>query len=124
MKKISKMIILSMFLVILTPFFAPSTQAYAGDYEGRTQPLKPYLSSVIKPQAGDYEARVKTQDGSNLNVRSGPGTNYKIVGKFANGTIVHYAIVQDYEDWTWVTGKGTNGKTISGYVKDSYLAAP
>lgn len=95
------MIILSMFLVILTPFFAPAQQAHADD----------------------YQAKIQTA-GGNLNVRSGPGTNYKIVGKFANGTIVTYSYMQESDEWTWVWGKGTNGKTISGYVLDSYLVEP
>lgn len=102
MKKISKMIILSMFLVILTPFFAPTQQAHAYEYE--------------------YQAKVIT-DGSNLNVRSGPGTNYSIVGKLANGTIVTYSYISPV-GWDYIWGIDINGKEISGYVSSAYLGAP
>ncbi|QNU67275.1 SH3 domain-containing protein [Ruminiclostridium herbifermentans] len=62
-------------------------------------------------------------DGSNLNVRSGPGTNYSIIGKFANGTDVTWEDDDGKSsgDWAYVTGVSTNGKTISGYCYQWYL---
>jgi len=101
MKKIGTMIILSMFLLFLSPSIAPVQQAHASD---------------------EWTA-VVTTDGSNLNVRSGPGANYSIIGKFANGTVVNYGAIDPIPsaDWTYVWGKDINGKSISGYCHNDYL---
>lgn len=64
-----------------------------------------------------------TTDGSNLNVRSGPGTNYSVIGQFANGTDVTWEDDDGKSsgEWAYVKGIGTNGKTISGYCYQWYL---
>lgn len=64
-------------------------------------------------------AKVTTK-GGNLNCRSLASTDGKLVGQFANGTTVG---VKDKTNSKWwkVTGKGTNGKTITGFCSTSYL---
>ena len=60
---------------------------------------------------------VKTayEDGS-LNVRSGPGTNYKVVGWVRNGQKI--TVVEETGAWTKIVVDAT-GKT--GYIKSSYI---
>lgn len=76
------------------------------------------------PGMARYQYRVKT-DGSNLNVRSGPGTNYSIVGKFANGAIVDIPFMQPSDigdSWWYAYGNDANtGKKIEGYVHRDYI---
>lgn len=60
---------------------------------------------------------VKTtyEDGS-LNVRSGPGTNYKVVGWVRNGQKI--TVLKEEGAWTKIVVDAT-GKT--GYIKSSYI---
>lgn len=60
---------------------------------------------------------VKTayEDGS-LNVRSGPGTNYKVVGWVRNGQKI--TVLEEAGAWTKIVVDAT-GKT--GYIKSSYI---
>lgn len=66
--------------------------------------------------------KVKT-DGGNLNVRSGPGMSYSVIGQFANGTIVTFGFIDPIpsKDWTHVKGIGTKGETLTGYCNNAYL---
>ena len=69
-----------------------------------------------------YQYHVIT-DGSNLNVRSGPGTNYSIIGKFRNGQIIDVSFMQDAGIGPWVYAGGVDaitGKYINGYIHEDY----
>lgn len=81
-----------------------------------------YATTKAAYPSESWILQVKT-DGSNLNVRSGPGTNYSIVGKFANGTLVTFGYMDPIPstDWTYVWGTGTNGQHLSGYCHNDYL---
>ena len=70
------------------------------DYEGE------------KPMDTPYQARVNTNSGS-LNVRSGPGTEYPVVGKLEKGTIVK---VMTHSDWDFI-----NYGPLQGYCATRYL---
>ena len=67
-----------------------------------------------------YTYKVVT-DGGNLNVRSGPGTEYSIIGRLANGSYFSASFMQDYIDWTYGTGTDVSGVEVTGYVSDRYL---
>ena len=69
-----------------------------------------------------FGCRVRTTSG-NLNVRSGPGTNYPIIGRFANGSVVDISIFADEKgDWIVAGGKDVStGKMINGWVNQNYL---
>lgn len=55
---------------------------------------------------------------SNLLIRKGPGTDYKIVGKLPdNGGC---EIIEEEDGWTKISAETASG-TIKGYVKSSYL---
>ena len=75
--------------------------------------------------AGEYSLCFVNTEGGNLNCRSGPGTEYSIVGKFKNGTQLGWSIFGGIDslgrEWTYVDGKDINGKLIMGWVLDSYL---
>lgn len=62
-------------------------------------------------------------NGGNLNVRSGPGTNYYIVGQFANGQAIDVSFWQEsgIEPWVYATGVDCNtGSYIGGYIHGDY----
>ena len=53
-----------------------------------------------------------------LNVRSGPGTGYRVVGKLKKGTWVSfYSVSNDKPGWTYIT----YGNKLKGYVASRYL---
>ena len=67
-----------------------------------------------------YSARVTT-NGGNLNIRSGPGTEYQKTGFYRNGDKLDVLAVYDtdgdgHPDWAFTGGDG-----ITGYVSMAYL---
>lgn len=74
-----------------------------------------------------YEKLYVKTEGGNLNVRAGAGTEYRIVGKLANGTeILGWSIFGeiDSEGYSWMNigAIGIDGKEVSGWVRDDYLS--
>lgn len=58
------------------------------EYKGKQgYSYKRYLKQV-STQATNVELKVTTSKGSNLNVRTGPSTNYKVIGKLKSGSVV------------------------------------
>ncbi len=57
---------------------------------------------------------------SDLNVRSGAGTGFDSVGKFANQTKI-VVIGEEQNGWYRVYGTGADGKEISGYSSAEYI---
>lgn len=78
----------------------------------------------IQPRS-EYDLCYVNTDGGNLNCRSGPGTEYSIVGKFSNGTQLTWSVFGDVDSnnktWTKVSGIGITGKRVSGWCQDDYL---
>ncbi len=69
-----------------------------------------------------YQYHVIT-DGGNLNVRSGPGTNYSIIGQFKNGQIIDVSFRQESGIYPWVYAGGNDANTdeyINGYIHSDY----
>lgn len=63
-------------------------------------------------------------EGGNLNVRSGPGTNYSVIGQFANGSLLDMLYVGPIcpNGWEYVYGDDCHtGERISGYVSSQYI---
>lgn len=108
MKKIVKVgsIFLTMALLVMV---GTPTQTYAREM----------------PYVAEYDDCYVNTDGGNLNCRTNAGVEYPIVGKFKNGTKLAWSIFGKNDSlgrsWTQVSGKDINGKTISGWVLDSYL---
>ena len=71
-------------------------------------------SSTTNNTSVNYTRYVATQS-LNLNVRSGPGTNYSVVGKLSKGTQV--TVTQVNSSWSYITSP------VTGWVSNSYLSA-
>lgn len=67
-----------------------------------------------------YTYKVVT-DGGNLNVRSGPGTEYSIIGRLPNGSYFMADFMQQYADWMYGTGTDVSGTEVTGYVYEKYI---
>ena len=59
---------------------------------------------------------VSTSDGSNLNGRSGPGTEYPVICRYANGTLLGWSVMPNQNatdsqgrSWLHVSGRTTTG---------------
>ena len=63
-------------------------------------------------------AETATLTGGNVNLRSGPGMNYEVLGCFAEGTVV---VVNDRSDAHWysVTVEGCQGFMSAQYLRRS-----
>lgn len=132
MKKIFRTLAMSMLLALMSAqlCYAAEKQDMVNkmpeqvEVDGGVLELLDTPSVLSVPGIARYQYRVKT-DGSNLNVRSGPGTNYSIVGKFANGTIVDIPFMQPSDigdSWWYAYGNDANtGKSIEGYVHRDYI---
>lgn len=66
--------------------------------------------------------RVVTKS-TNLNVRSGPGTNYSIIGRLSKGSIVDFGIFAAEKGYWWeITARDSyTGKDLHGWVDSRYL---
>ncbi len=77
-------------------------------------------SAQVQPRI----AFVVITEGGNLNVRSGPGTNYSVIGQFANGAALDMPYVTPAcpPGWDYVYGDDCHtGKRIGGYVSSQYI---
>lgn len=94
------------------------------EVEGGVLELTDEPAAVVAQGVARYQYHVKT-DGSNLNVRSGPGTDYSIIGKFANGAVIDIPFMQPSEStytWRWAHGDDADtGKRIQGYININYI---
>ena len=61
-----------------------------------------------------YYAQVTTENG-NLNLRSGPGTNYPVIGQLKKGTII--GVCENFGDWSYIV----DYEGVFGYVSNKYL---
>lgn len=75
-------------------------------------------SSTVQPR---YQYRIIT-NGGNVNVRSGPGLEYDIIGSLPNGTIVDIPFYDPDHDtkpgWEYVYSSIVNGYVASQYIGD------
>ncbi|MDW0108685.1 N-acetylmuramoyl-L-alanine amidase [Sporosarcina aquimarina] len=63
----------------------------------------------------DLSVYVDTKDGTNLNIRTGPGTSYQAIGSAPTGKIVSYAY--SVGDWAYVTSNNVKGFVHSAYLQ-------
>lgn len=84
--------------------------------EGYIAPL--YMSIVcrVKPSDNDFEDKTGYISGNLVNMRTGPGTGYRVIDKLGKGTelVVHSVGI----DWYKIQIKSTG---ISGYVYGKYV---
>lgn len=87
------------------------------------------MTVCANPQARNRDSCfVSTSDGSNLNGRSGPGTEYPVICKYANGTQLGWSVMPENNAidsqgrrWSHVSGRTTTGATMEAWVCDDYL---
>ncbi|MEJ6981560.1 SH3 domain-containing protein [Pedobacter sp. P351] len=86
----------------------------------KTQPGITSVKNLLEMEdltAKNIKMKVATAE-SNLNVRSGPGTEYEIVGKAAHNSTVQL-IKRMYNDWYYIkTDTGIEGFCSKNYLKD------
>lgn len=71
------------------------------------------FTCTVKPVAGKETWKVTTSDGDNLNIRTGPGTNYGTAGKYADGTVVTITDIVSSDGDLW-------GETDEGWIALEY----
>lgn len=74
-----------------------------------------------------YTERTATVNATTLNVRSGPGTTYSLVGKLGTGasvTVTDETTAADGALWYQIRFTGANGAQTSGYVLKNYIKFP
>lgn len=74
-----------------------------------------------------YTARSATIKASSLNVRSGPGTTYSIVGTLSQGTavtVIEEAKASDGVLWYQIRFSGAGGAETTGYARHDFIKFP
>ena len=118
MKHIIKYLVSVLCTVMMVGVLAVAAEIPSENSELKTEHLR---------RDGYQMLYVKT-NGGNLNVRSGPGTEYEIVGKLANGTKIlgwQYVGKIDSEGRGWmdIRAIGIDGEEVNGWVLDDYLSS-
>lgn len=86
----------------------------------KVDPGKQFPMEWLRSEVFDSPSKVKSQKTvSDLNLRSGAGTNFKIVSVLPKGTEVN--ILDTVGDWSHVF---TCGSKLIGYVSSKYLSKP
>ena len=75
--------------------------------------LQPFTVGGISGSSVSFSYTVTTSS-SNLNIRSGPGTSYAVVGSLAKGTVI--SVTKISGTWAYTTYNG-----VSGWVSTDYL---
>jgi mannosyl-glycoprotein endo-beta-N-acetylglucosaminidase len=94
----------------------PPTPPVDESNTGETQPGKEPNNGEIPNESETTEKYVNVDPGTNLNMRSGPYTNSKIITKLASGTIV--TVYAEENGWARISANG-----IRGFVSAQYLSA-
>ncbi|GEM_PF-6780821 len=103
---------------------APATEAPTAP-PAPTSPPAPTTMPIAPPDVAQYENNygdsgfgsfytIVMTNGHNLNMRSGPGTNYSLVGKAPNNAEVY--VIEYHPDWSLIYYNGTRGWVSSEYL--------
>lgn len=99
--------------------YAGKTGYIIGDYVSPVGTVTVNNNTDVSP-ANDI-GRTLVVDMSEVNVRSGPGSSYSIIGRVAKGTsIVPLDYKVDAENMVWYSFKYTS--TVTAYIRADYLA--
>jgi len=112
--KLSLVCVAGLVIVTANP---KTTKAFEDGIAGFTYDKSGYICNVPIPGFKNIGlANVET----NLLIRSGPGENYKIVGKLPKNACCN--ILEERSDgWTHVSAATASGESVTGYVKSEYL---
>lgn len=103
-----KRILLGAFALGLTAAFFTPVNAHAGV----SPESRPTVVEVVDNR--EYADLVIAQVNDYVNIRSGPSTDYEILGKLYNNSVGHY--VEDENGWTKITSG-----SVTGYVCEEYV---
>ena len=84
--------------------------------EGFIAPLYMSIVSRVKPSDGNFEDKTGYISGNLVNMRTGPGTGYRVIDQLAKGT--QLVVLSVGIDWYKIQVKDTG---ISGYVYGKYV---
>ena len=84
--------------------------------EGFIAPLYMSIICRVKPSDGNYEDKTGYISGNLVNMRTGPGTGYRVIDKLNKGTEI--VVLNVGIDWYKIQVKSTG---ISGYVYGKYV---
>lgn len=85
------------------------------------------ISSYAVETRSDPDMCFADTGGGNLNGRSGPGTEYKIICKYPDGTQLFYSLLTGWDtdsegvEWVEVRGKTTTGEKKTAWVSTEYV---
>lgn len=84
--------------------------------EGFIAPLYMSIVARVKPSDGNFEDKTGYISGNLVNMRTGPGTGYRVIDKLTKGT--ELVVLSVGIDWYKIQVKNTG---ISGYVYGKYV---
>jgi murein DD-endopeptidase MepM/ murein hydrolase activator NlpD len=81
---------------------------------------------VPKPaSAGAGQAAISRTVAAYVNLRNGPGTNYRVIGEIRNNTLVtHYPATRTSSGWVWVEQGTMSGWVSTSVISFENIAAP
>lgn len=91
--------------------YANSTNYFGFKHDGSAKPDTPVTPAPVTPTPEEKTTVKYVTANSGLNVRSGPGTNYSIVGGLSKGTQV--TVYEEQSNWSKI---GTNRWVCSDYL--------
>lgn len=88
---------------------------------------QPAVSFLPLMEAAAYTERTASINGTNVNVRSGPGTTNSVVTRLTRGaavTVTGEATASDGALWYQIRFTGSGGAQTTGYVSSAYIKFP
>lgn len=77
------------------------------------------------PSAGAAQTAIANTRQAFVNIRNGPGTQYRDIGDLRNFTLVaHYPASRTSDGWVWIEQYGVGGWVLSSLVNFENIAAP
>lgn len=77
------------------------------------------------PSPGTGQTALAKTTGAYVNLRNGPGTNYRDIGDIRNNTVlVYYPATRTGSGWVWVEQFGVGGWVSTGVISFENIAAP
>ena len=122
--------------IIAVPVLANQVTEYPVEPTYHTEISAASLANLAPQQnIGDEAPRIESRVGSMpfwvvgvnpnsiLNVRSGPGTHFGVVGTLAHNAQGTAPTIQFHtsQGWMRVSAIGTNGRNVSGYVSTQFI---
>ncbi len=85
-----------------------------------------FPAAVPKPSsAGSGQMAIAKTKSAYVNLRNGPGTNYRDIGNIRNNTVlVHYPASQTSDGWEWIEQYGLSGWVATSVISFQGIAAP